>query len=50
MDNDAKIDAKISPWANISFLAKYKYEMQEYPDHAGNGRSFVMLLMTRLKV
>ncbi|MEG3658440.1 TonB-dependent receptor [Arenibacter palladensis] len=48
---DAKISTKATPWMDISLLTKYKYEEQEYPAHAtsGSGRSFVTLLMTRLK-
>lgn len=48
---DAKISAKLAPWIDMSLLTKYKYESQEYPTHStsGSGRSFIMLLMTRLK-
>ncbi|MBU3024167.1 SusC/RagA family TonB-linked outer membrane protein [Zobellia galactanivorans] len=46
---DAKISAKLAPWADLSFLAKYKYEEEEYPEQVSGGRSFIMLLMTRLK-
>ena len=46
---DAKITAKLSSWAEMTFLTKYKYEEQEYPAHPTLGRSFVLLLQTRLK-
>lgn len=48
---DAKVTTEVAPWMDLSLYTKYKYEEQEYPAHAtsGSGRSFVMLLMTRLK-
>lgn len=48
---DAKIDATIAPWMNFSLYTKYKLEKYGYPSSstADSGRSFVMLLMTRLK-
>lgn len=46
---DAKINATVTPWMDISLLTKYKYAEEEYPEHLTLGRSFIMLLMTRLK-
>jgi TonB-linked SusC/RagA family outer membrane protein len=46
---DAKINATVNPWLKLSFLTKYKYVKEEYPEHSSYGRSFIMLLMTRLK-
>jgi len=48
---DAKVTTEVAPWMDLSLYTKYKHEEQEYPAHAtsGSGRSFVMLLMTRLK-
>ncbi|MHA7941590.1 SusC/RagA family TonB-linked outer membrane protein [Formosa sp. 3Alg 14/1] len=51
---DAKITTKLASWIDLSLLTKYKFEEQEYPSHAtagsgSTGRSFVTLLMTRLK-
>lgn len=45
----ANISAKLTPWMNLSLLTKYKFEEEEYPTHATLGRSFVMLLSTRIK-
>lgn len=46
---DAKISAKATKWMDISLIAKYKYGEEDYPEHKTLGRSFIMLLMTRLK-
>lgn len=46
---DAKVNAKLNSWIDLSFLTKYKYSKSIYPEHQTNGRSFIMLLMTRLK-
>lgn len=46
---DAKISSKVTPWMDLSLLAKYRYQEQEYPAHPTLGRSFQMLLFTRLK-
>ncbi|MDO5970634.1 TonB-dependent receptor [Flavivirga aquimarina] len=46
---DGKISSKVTPWMDVSLLTKYRYQEQEYPAHPTLGRSFVMLLMTRLK-
>lgn len=46
---DAKISTEVTPWMDLSLLAKYKYVEEEYPEHKTYGRSFIMLLMTRLK-
>jgi TonB-linked SusC/RagA family outer membrane protein len=48
---DAKATTEVASWMDLSLYTKYKYEEQEYPAHAtsGSGRSFVVLLMTRLK-
>ena len=44
-----QISTKVTPWMDVSLLTKYRYQEQEYPAHPTLGRSFVMLLMTRLK-
>lgn len=46
---DGKISSKVTPWMDVSLLTKYRYQEQEYPAHPTLGRSFVLLLMTRLK-
>lgn len=46
---NAKIGTKVTPWMDVSLLTKYRYQEQEYPAHPTLGRSFVLLLMTRLK-
>ncbi|MGQ1785372.1 SusC/RagA family TonB-linked outer membrane protein [Saccharicrinis sp. GN24d3] len=46
---DGKINATINDWMKLSFLTKYKYVEEEYPEHKTLGRSFIMLLTTRLK-
>lgn len=46
---DAKISGKATEWMDLSLLTKYRYTEQEYPEHLTLGRSFIMLLMTRLK-
>lgn len=45
----ATVTAAATPWMDLSFIAKYKAAEEDFPSHPTLGRSFMFLLLTRIK-